>query len=606
MKLGGGEELSATCDDMAARLDLAIRAGDVSSTLRVRISLQAAKNLLGQTISTSSLSDEGWDETEADVVAANSEEAVLAGHLHATRAALSVIYGRFEEALVETALCEAKSAALHERFFSTPFAFFAALARMGALGFTSREGALGVHLARLAEGSPEEDRHLSLGASAEVARLEGRQGEARELYDEAIELAKRNHFTHHEAILAELAGRSYEARGRVEMARMYLARAKDAYSRWGARAKVAAMEAAELLRVETETSSRGAALGGEATTSMRMLDAVAVVRASEAIASEIDLPKLLDRLMRMLIERSGADHGALVLLRDDEWMLEAVAHTSPDETRVGLSLPLAAAPDVAANIVEHVARTRETLVLSNPADDGRFGRDARLEERRPAAVFSFPLVRRGALSGVVYLESRAARGAFGKDRIEILSLLSSQAAIALENALLLADVRFRTSELAQTNAELHRELAERERAEAERANLKQGIISLQKERLAELRTPFIPLTADVMVMPLVGTLDGARAEEALVVALSGAASRGARVVILDITGVKRVDEDVARTLVRMVEALRLLGAEAIVTGVRGDVARTLTALDIDFGAKVTTKSTLEAGIRHALRGKPKR
>jgi anti-anti-sigma regulatory factor len=215
-------------------------------------------------------------------------------------------------------------------------------------------------------------------------------------------------------------------------------------------------------------------------------------------------------------------------------------------------------------------------------------------------------VHRGALAGVVYLENRAARGAFGKERVEVLSLLSSQAAIAVENALLVADVRFRTNELAQANEELVRELAERERTEAERAHLQQGIIAMQKARLAELRTPFIPVTSDVMVMPLVGTLDGARAEEALEVALSGTASRGARVVILDITGVKGVDENVALTLVRMVDALRLLGAEAIVTGVRGDVARTLVELDAGFGEKVVTKSTLEAGVRRALAARSRR
>jgi anti-anti-sigma regulatory factor len=123
---------------------------------------------------------------------------------------------------------------------------------------------------------------------------------------------------------------------------------------------------------------------------------------------------------------------------------------------------------------------------------------------------------------------------------------------------------------------------------------------MQKARLAEMRTPFIPVSHDVMVMPLVGTLDHARAEDALTMALEGTAARGARVVILDVTGVKVIDEIVARTLLRMVDALGLLGAEAIVTGIRGEVARTLVEIDADFATKVRTLSTLSAGIKHAF------
>jgi len=462
----------------------------------------------------------------------------------------------------------------------------------------------GEHLDPLAVlASAESYRHCYLAVQAEFARREGRHGDVRELYDEALEKAAKSGFPFHEAVIAELAARYYEGREKAEMVAVYRALARDAYTRWGARAKTAAMDAeprapdvdphqALVAENALEEATRAAP---------RALDAVAVVRAAQAIASEIDLERLIERLMRTLLELAGADHGALVLARDGDLMLEAVTSVDPEETRVGLSLPIPAAPDVAASIVQYVARARETLAITSPVDDPHFGRDARIEARKPASVLGFPLVHRGALAGVVYLENRLARGAFGKDRVEVLSLLSSQAAIAVENALLVADVRSRTNELTLLNAELTRELVERERAEAERAHLQQGIIAMQRARLAELRTPFIPVSDAVMVMPLVGTLDASRADEALEVALSGTASHGARVVIVDITGVKRVDEQVAFTLVRLVDSLRLLGAEAIVTGVRGEVARTLVGLDADFGAKVITKSTLEAGIRRALR-----
>jgi rsbT co-antagonist protein RsbR len=84
------------------------------------------------------------------------------------------------------------------------------------------------------------------------------------------------------------------------------------------------------------------------------------------------------------------------------------------------------------------------------------------------------------------------------------------------------------------------------------------------------------------------------------VALAGTSLRGLEVLILDVTGVADVDAGVAERLIAVVRAVELLGAEVVVTGIRGEVARRLVSLDIDFGTKVKTRSTLHAGITHAF------
>jgi anti-anti-sigma factor len=238
----------------------------------------------------------------------------------------------------------------------------------------------------------------------------------------------------------------------------------------------------------------------------------------------------------------------------------------------------------------------------------------------------------------LYLENRTASAAFHAARVELLELVSSQAAIAIENARLLAEVREanetvrqanerleaevleRTEELRVSNQDLgaanerlqielrQREQAERDRAalqeqmieaQRERVALQEQMIEAQRARLSELSTPLIPITDRIMVMPLIGTVDAERAEQVLEAALSGAQRHQARVVILDITGIKQIDTHVIRTLLRTASALRLLGTRVVLTGIRSEVAQTMVQLGADLGA-IFTKGTLQSGIAYAL------
>ena len=117
---------------------------------------------------------------------------------------------------------------------------------------------------------------------------------------------------------------------------------------------------------------------------------------------------------------------------------------------------------------------------------------------------------------------------------------------------------------------------------------------------AEMATPLIPISDDVMVMPLVGAIDSHRAQQVLDTLLSGISERRARVAILDITGIRSVDAQVISTLVGAAQAVRLLGAEVVLTGIRPNVAQTLIQLGVNL-AGIVTQSTLQSGITYALR-----
>jgi CheY-like chemotaxis protein/anti-anti-sigma regulatory factor len=161
-----------------------------------------------------------------------------------------------------------------------------------------------------------------------------------------------------------------------------------------------------------------------------------------------------------------------------------------------------------------------------------------------------------------------------------------------------ARVERRTAQLARANAELEEHIAERQRAEQERARLQEEIINMQATVLEELSTPLIPLSDEIVIMPLVGTIDSKRAAQVLEVVSQGVVSKGARIAIIDITGVPTVDTHVASALIQSAQVVRLLGAEVVLTGIRSRVARSLVELGVELGDLVT-RSKLQGGISYA-------
>ena len=140
----------------------------------------------------------------------------------------------------------------------------------------------------------------------------------------------------------------------------------------------------------------------------------------------------------------------------------------------------------------------------------------------------------------------------------------------------------------------------RKQAAEERARLQEEVIRAQAAALVERSTPLIPITDDILVMPLIGTIDRERGHGILEVALQGARERRARVTILDITGVPSIDAQAAAVLTSAAQALRLLGVVPVLSGVGPAVADALVSLDVALTGIVTCGS-LQDAIQYALR-----
>ncbi|HSH05805.1 MAG TPA: AAA family ATPase [Anaerolineae bacterium] len=287
--------------------------------------------------------------------------------------------------------------------------------------------------------------------AAEWYRVQGKVGAAQKRYEEAIGLAQKHKHVFDEGLAQELAGKFYLGLGRERIARLYLRDARYAYEQWGSGAKVAhldekygrlwqqgaeRMTAANSLALSIFAShddiGQGAGLGA--------LDLATVLKASQTLSREIVLENLLHQVMKIVIENAGAQRGILILKKDGEWVIEAEARVGGDDEAEGVevlqSLPVAnqAQTAVPVAIINYVARTNESVILNDARHEGAFIQDRYVREYQPKSLLCTPLRTQGKVVGVLYLENTLTTGAFPAERIEVLNLLSSQAAISIENA----------------------------------------------------------------------------------------------------------------------------------------------------------------------------
>jgi PAS domain S-box-containing protein len=274
--------------------------------------------------------------------------------------------------------------------------------------------------------------------SAELARIEGREAEALRLYEEAIDAARDNGFVHGLAIACECAARFCLARGLKLAGTAYLEQAHHAYAQWGADGKVRQLESQHPpLRIPT---ARPAAVPMPAGASG--LDLLSVAKASQAISGQIVLDELVDTLMRIVLESAGAQTGCLLLPRGEDLVLAAEAAVELQSVRVKRLQRLTPSPEqLPLTLIQYVRRSREAVLLTEASAGHPFTADAYFARQAPQSVLCLPILRQANLVGLLYLENRLANQAFPPERVQVLELLASQAAISLDNARLYADVR---------------------------------------------------------------------------------------------------------------------------------------------------------------------
>jgi predicted ATPase/GAF domain-containing protein len=289
-------------------------------------------------------------------------------------------------------------------------------------------------LARWADAAPMNFRHRYELVRAERSRVLGHFEQAAKHFETAIELSQAHGYLHDTALAEELAAEFYLERGMERVGRYHLRECHVSYRRWGAAAVTQRLEQ----RYPQHFSMLVATGGGRESASLlpKFSDSLnyrVLLRSSQAISSEVALPRLLERLLSAMFEHAGAQRAVLILERGDRLFLEAEA----DVDRTGLHFfenePVDGSQRVCRSVVNYVARMGKSLVLGDAATDGRFTPDPYVVERSPKSVLCIPIQYQGTLLGLAYLENNRVSHVFTEGRLEVANLLAGQAAISIAN-----------------------------------------------------------------------------------------------------------------------------------------------------------------------------
>ncbi|UNU26786.1 trifunctional serine/threonine-protein kinase/ATP-binding protein/sensor histidine kinase [Microcoleus vaginatus] len=308
--------------------------------------------------------------------------------------------------------------------------------------------------------APMNYQHKYELVEAEKARVINDKLAAMDYYDLAIKGAAANGYIHEEALAYELAGEFYQSLDKEISARAYLTKAYYAYIRWGATAKVKDLEARYHYLVERHQDAIHKNVISTAQTTMNnslVLDFSTVLKASQAVSSEIILSRLLEKLVQLVKENAGAQKVLFLAKTGNQLFIEAGLTGQFNDVTVLQSIPIAESDLLPISLINYVERTQKYLVLDDATRADQFQFDPYIATNQPLSILVLPIIHQGNLTGIFYLENNLTKGAFTSDRLEILGILSAQAAISLENARFYSVLETR---VAQRTENLHTALEE--------------------------------------------------------------------------------------------------------------------------------------------------
>ena len=392
---------------------------------------QLARALSGKTIHPLSLTDETYDEDRDFASVRDTQNLPQIGFYHGYRSKLHYIFGDYATALDEAdeaiKWLEACRGTVAE-FDITCWHMLALLAAAPSDDPDEQADRIrqaGEHLTRFeawATVCPANFRHILLLGQAELAHREHRLLDALPLYREAAAAARAGGFIQYTALAYERAALCAIENGDDLAARGYLEEAYVAYERWGAHAKTA-----RLAETYPHVLSLRRLSAPDQTGSAQRLDFTSVLKAAQAISGEMEPDGLYRRLMHSLIENAGAQRAVILLREESGWktVVSGELDDPPDASP---------ADDVPETVVDFVKRTREYLVLDDAKRSTEFGNDPYIRQHHIQSILCAPILLQNELAGLIYLENNLTPGAFTKDRLEVVRILASQAAISIRHA----------------------------------------------------------------------------------------------------------------------------------------------------------------------------
>lgn len=433
---------------------------------------QTVLNLLGNSADPCQLVGEAYNEILMLPILQQCNNRTVIYHFYYNKTVLCYLFGQYQQAAYYAELVEYYADSMIGMFVVTLFYFYSSLIYLKLYSSISdREQKKYLEkvannqkkLKLWADSAPINHQHKWYLVEAEKHRVLGNKADAIEMYDRAIAIAKENQFLQDEALANELAAQFYLQWGKEIIARIYMVEARYSYLRWGATAKIKQLDGEYVLlfhslgnevgdrqkNVRTYNLDRDSISSSDAA-----IDLTTVMKSSQAIASEIVLENLLQTLMKILLENAGAQSGCLLLytptVSERVGIFSSATCSGTQPTTESLTKTIDRT--LPESILNYVARTHNCVLLDNAAKSGNFVYDAYIQSVKPLSILCYPLLNQGKLVGIVYLENNITTGAFTTNRIELLQLLSGQAAIAITNAQLYNQEKEKSQALQRMNS----------------------------------------------------------------------------------------------------------------------------------------------------------
>ncbi|MBN3910325.1 MAG: AAA family ATPase [Nostoc sp. NMS1] len=442
---------------------------------------QAVLNLLETRDEPDRLHSEHYNEHEMIQLHLKTNDVTALFQIYINKMLLSYLFQRYEQALENASLTEQYLGAGRGLMHVPIFYFYDALIRLAVYPTVSETEQTAIiervtdHQEKLrnwTDHAPSNQAHRHALVVAEKCRVLGAKAEAIEYYDRAIAQAKENEYLNEEALANELAAKFYLEWDKERIAQEYLINAYYCYTRWGAKAKVDDLEqrypqllAPILQQTRSQSDSERVSLtaninittlhpsSNKSVTSSSsasvMLDLATILKASQTLSSEIELDKLLTKLLQVVIENAGADKCALLLLKEGRLLVEATTEVG-QQSRVLQSIFVEDSADIPHSLIYAVKRSLQPTVIFDATVHPMLIADPYIMRQQPKSLLCTPILCQGKLLGILYLENNLTTGAFTSDRVEILNLLCTQAAISLENARLYQQAQNTLENLGQT------------------------------------------------------------------------------------------------------------------------------------------------------------
>ena len=310
-------------------------------------------------------------------------------------------------------------------------------------------------LKKWAEFGPVNFLHKYDLLQAEHFRVTNDNTAAAGFYEKAIETAYENKYINEAALANELAGKFYIQREQSRSASFFLSEARQCYRKWGSTAKVKHLENNYPKYLDsgvsaTSTEKPGASSGAT-------LDIRSIMKASQTLSGEVKIKNLLEKMMGILIENAGAQRTLLIKIQNDSLFIQAEG-TTEGVTGLMHALPVEDSGKVPLSVIHLVARTKDELVFGNIGKADHYAKDPYIQTHQPKSVVCFPIMNKGELFAILYLENNLVEGAFTQARLEVLRILSAQIAISMENTELVErleeKVKQRTGELRKAHEQI--------------------------------------------------------------------------------------------------------------------------------------------------------